>query len=164
MGLGDDMKFKKIVAKSLFALCAISIIALVVVIFVGCSSSELDNKNYNNYEIEIEYNDENKTLSCSEVLSYKNNTDTTLNFVCLNLYPNAFREESISPPVSLANQHKAYPNGKSYGNITISSVSVLQNTATYSNSFDITQPTYSEITEFIKTGAMQNDEYFIGGG
>lgn len=163
MVLGDDMKFKKILAKSLIALCAISIIALVVVIFAGCSSSELDNKNYNNYEIEIEYNDENKTLLCSELLSYKNNTDTTLNFVCLNLYPNAFREESISPPVSLANQHKAYPNGKSYGNITISSVSVLQNTATYCNSFDITQPTYSEIAEFAKTSAMQNDEYFIGG-
>ena len=161
MVLGDDMKFKKILTKSLMALCAISMVALVVVIFVGCSSSELDNKNYNNYGIEIIYNDEAKTLSCSEVLSYRNNTDTTLNFVCLNLYPNAFREESISPPVSLENQHKAYPNGKSYGNITISSV--YPNRIDQPTNSGITQPTYSEIAEFIKTGAMQNDEYFIGG-
>ena len=157
------MKIKKFLTKFMFVLCGISIITLIIVIFAGCTDSSIESKAANSYNLEIIYNDEEKTLSATEVLIYKNTTETALPFVCLNLYPNAFREESISAPVSLANEHKAYPNGKSYGNITIKNVSVLQSTTICSNGMDILQPTYSEVAEYVKNSNLENDEYFIGG-
>ena len=155
------MKTKKIITKIMLALCLVSIIALIVVVLTGCTFAE--KKSLSNYVIDINFNDEEKTLSCNEILTYENKTETVLNFICLNLYPNAFREESTSSPVSLANQHKAYPNGLSYGEININSVSVLHNTAKYCNSFNITQPTYSEIANFFVENKLEENEYFIGG-
>lgn len=157
------MKLKKITSKVLLALCIISIIALFVVIFTGCSDVSSVSKNISQYDLNIEYNDDEKTINASEKLMYKNNTDTVLNFLCLHLYSNAFREGATSPPVSLANQHKAYPNGKSYGNIEIESVSVLHNTTTCSNPLSKAQPTYSEITEYCRENKLEEDLYFIGG-
>ncbi len=156
------MKLKKILGKSLIVLCAISLIALVIVIFVGCSDTNTQ-QNLSNYTLKVNFNDENKTLLCEEELEYKNNTETVLNFLCLNLYPNAFREESISPPVSLANQHKAYPNGKSYGEISIEKIEIMNNTTKYCNSINNAQPTFSEVAEFCKNNKLLEDEYFIGG-
>jgi hypothetical protein len=75
-----------------------------------------------------------------------------------------FVKKSISSPVSLANQHKAYPNGLSYGDITINSVNVFENsTATYCSTIQTTQPTYSEIKNFIENNKFNRFQYFIGG-
>ena len=158
------MKIKKIIPKLMIGLCAISLVVLIIVVFSGCTLSlENASKNINNYDIEIDYNSSLQTLTCTEEVVYINNTDTTLNYVAFHLYPNAFREESISSPVSLANQHKAYPNGLSYGDISINSVNVLNSTATYCSTIQTTQPTYSEIKNFIKNNNLTDSQYFIGG-
>lgn len=158
--MGEKMKTKKIISKILIALCLLSLVGLLVVVLTGCSN----NKNaLSTYVINVEFNDEEKTLSCNEKLTYENKTETVLNFVCFNLYPNAFRENSNSSPVSLANEHKAYPNGKSYGWIEIELVKVLNNTAKCCNSFNITQPTYSEIANFFVENEIEENQYFIGG-
>lgn len=157
-----NMKFKKIAIRTLFCLCAISLVVLAIVLFTGCEN----NSNLNNlseYSLSIEFNDEEKSLSCKEKLTYVNETETALNFVCFHLYPNAFREGATQKVVSLSNETKAYPNGKSYGSITINNVYVMHNTATCSVMQDTTQPTYSEITEFWKTTNPTENTYFIGG-
>jgi hypothetical protein len=154
------MKTKKIFSKILIGLCAVSIIALIIVFFAGCNAI---NVNKNSYEMEIDYNASLQTLNCNEKVKYVNTSDTTLNYLAFHLYPNAFREESIVSPVSFNDQHKAYPNGLSYGNININSVSVSNNIATYSNTMQIVHPTYSNIDNLIKNNEITSSTYFIGG-
>lgn len=156
------MKIKKILTYVFIVLCAVSLIALGVVIFTGCSTGKIEDT-LSNYNIEICFNDNEKTLSGNEKLIYKNNTETTLSFLCLHLYPNAFRENSKANVVSLSDQIKAYPNGLSFGSINIENVAVSHSTATYSNRFSIAQPTCSEITDFCKNNKLDNNEYFVGG-
>ena len=119
------MKIKKIISKIMIAICIISAIILIVVLFSGCTSNtESISENLTKYNLNLEFFDENKTLTCKETVSYINNSDTTLDFVMFHLYPNAFREGAKISPVSLTNEHKAYPNGKSYGKIDITEVKI----------------------------------------
>ncbi len=157
------MKIKKIITKILMTLCAISAIILIVVVFAGCSSLDSESKNLTNYNISINHNSETQTLDCSETINYINSSDTTLSYICFHLYPNAFRENSKASVVSLSDQHKAYPNGLSYGDIKIDSVQVLHSAATYCENIDIQQPTSNEINSFIKNSNLNNPQYFVGG-
>ena len=83
------------------------------------------------YKQTLVYNQAEHILEGKEVVGFYNYTNDVLNNVCLHLYPNAFRESSRAKVVSLANQDKAYPNGKSYGNIEIESVCFEQDYANY---------------------------------
>lgn len=119
------MKLKKWIARIMIALCIISTIALVVVIFTGCTASAKSvSENLTNYDLNLTFNDENMTVTGVQKVDYKNNTDKCLNQLKFHLYPNAFREGAKISPVSLTNEHKAYPNGKSYGRIDIKSAKV----------------------------------------
>ena len=119
------MKIKKILSKILLVLCAISIITLIIVLFSGCTSTKENiDGNLTKYNLNLEFLDESKTLTCLEKVSYINQTKTTLDCVMFHLYPNAFREGAKISPVSLTNEHKAFPNGKSYGKIDITEVKV----------------------------------------
>lgn len=119
------MKLKKWIARIMIALCIISTIALVVVIFTGCTASAKSvSENLTNYDLNLTFNDENMTVTGVQKVDYKNNTDICLNQLKFHLYPNAFREGAKISPVSLTNEHKAYPNGKSYGRIDIKSAKV----------------------------------------
>lgn len=158
------MKFKKILSKIMLGLCATSIVVLLIVLFTGCTTSlNIASKNINEYDIVVDYNSSLQTLTCEEEISYINKTNVPLNYIAFHLYPNAFREDSSVSPVSLANHHKAYPNGTSYGNIGIKSVSILNSTATYCDTIQIVQPTYSEVDNFIKNENLTSLQYFIGG-
>ena len=154
------MKIKKYLSICLFVLCFISFATLIIVIFTGCSNENLQ---INNYNINILFDDNNKSLKCNQTIIYVNNTDTTLNFICFHLYPNAFREDSASPPVSLANQFKAYPNGISYGYVTINQVKINNIKSENNNSFENLNPTYNEVTSLINQKKINNNEFFIGG-
>lgn len=158
------MKFKKILSKIMLGIFSISIVVLLVILFTGCTTSlDAASRNINEYKIEIDYNSSLQSLICEEEINYINKTDVPLHYIAFHLYPNAFREGSSVSPVSLANHHKAYPNGSSYGNIEIKSVSVLNNNTTYCDTIQIVQPTYSEIDNFIKSKNITSSQYFIGG-
>lgn len=158
------IKMKKIITKIMIGLCAVSTIALLLVLFTGCATTlSSASKNLNNYNIEIDYNSSLQSLTCTEKVSYVNKSDTTLNYLAFHLYPNAFREGSDVSPVSFANQHKAYPNGLDYGNITIDAVSISGVNTTYSDTMHIVLPTYSDIDNLIKNGEVTSPTYFIGG-
>lgn len=158
------MKIKKIATRILILVCLLSIVALLVVLLTGCASDlDKEESKLSSYTIDIDFNDEEKTLSCSENVSYVNKTNTALNHLCFHLYPNAFREGAKASVVSLSDFIKAYPNGKSYGNIKIENVSVLNSTATSANIFSIEQPTYSEIAKTLNTSPIDENQYFVGG-
>ena len=57
-----------------------------------------------------------------QTVGFVNYTDNALKELKLHLYANAYREGAKAEVVSVANYEKAYPNGKSYGNIEIESV------------------------------------------
>ena len=82
----------------------------------GCNTDEKRNL----YFIDASFDAQNNTLSCQQRVEYVNNSENALSEVCFFLYANAFAEGQKT--VSTSYETKAYPNGKSYGNITFSSV------------------------------------------
>ncbi len=86
---------------------------------VGCGETTQALSEYN---LNLEYNDETKVLSGVEDICYVNNSDTSFKNLLFHLYPNAFREDAKNRPVAVASKDKAFPNGESYGDISINSV------------------------------------------
>ena len=94
-------------------------------IITGCGDNTLEkaSKNLNTYDLTITYNDDH-TLTCQERLTYRNTTDTRLDNIMFHLYPRSFREGAKSTVVSSLNYDKCYYNGASFGDLTISNLSV----------------------------------------
>ena len=109
---------KLLVAFVMFCLCFV---------MVGCQDKLSPPENVSVYTMNIEYDDNKKVVFGDVNINYINQTEITLDCVKFHLYPNAFRENSRVQVVSLANQTKAYPNGKSYGNITINNAKIANN-------------------------------------
>lgn len=91
----------------------------------GCGETN----NLTNYEIVLTYDDENHTAQCSTAIDYFNSSTNALTNVLFHLYPNAFSEKGDGMVVNAASEAKAYPNGKSYGGIEVSSVKIGGNEA-----------------------------------
>jgi len=110
------MKIKKILLILLLPL---------LLLFTGCGSNDLTkvSKNLNTYNMDITYNGDH-TFSITQTLEYKNCVDTNLENLKMHLYPRSFREGAASSVVSNLNYSKCYYNGKSYGDIEISSLKV----------------------------------------
>ncbi len=104
---------------------AVVFVFLFCILFSGCGKS-LDkvSKNLNTYTINAVFDEDTKTLACTQTVDYTNTTENLITTLPFHLYANAFREESIYKPVSFASEQKAYPNGKSYGGITIECIKV----------------------------------------
>ena len=113
--------------KGLFiGICAVvGVVALAT--FVLCTNNLAKRENLGYYKQELYYNADEHVLEGKEVVGFYNYTDTVLTQGYLHLYPNAFRKGAKASVVSLANRDKAYPNGESYGEINIESVSMGEN-------------------------------------
>ena len=111
----------------------ILLIALLILVFsaplYGCNKPT--NAGINHYEIHAVYDEVNNTVSASMELSYVNLADTTLDEVCMHLYPNAFRRDARFRAVSKENEFKVYPEGISYGHIDIKGVKLNGKDAKY---------------------------------
>ena len=87
----------------------------------GCEKQE--NKScINTYDINIIYDNDSKSLTCDEHVTYFNNSDIPLNYICFHLYPTAFREGSNQSVITLNEYRACYYNGTSYGDIQVSKV------------------------------------------
>lgn len=97
---------------------------------VGCSNSELDkvSKNLSSYAICAELDDENKQVSATETIVYYNNTGIELDYICLHLYPRAFRENAVVKPYTTLTAASCFPNGINFGDIVILKVKVNMET------------------------------------
>lgn len=90
------------------------------IFLTGCGS-EIEKENL--YEIYAVFNDETKTLACSQKVEYVNTSDNALNEICFFLYANSFREGQ--KVVSDAYFDRTYPSKqKSFGEIEIFSAKI----------------------------------------
>lgn len=80
-----------------------------------------DEKNKNEYTIDVIYDDETNRILCNESLVYLNNTKTTLDKIYLHIYPNAFCEKELVP-FENSEMDRAYPNGFNEGYIDLKNV------------------------------------------
>lgn len=101
------------------------IFCMVMIIFVGGLSGCGQQNQLSSYEIMLTYSDETKSAQATTTVDYFNASDNALSSISFHLYPNAFSEKGEGMVVNTASEAKAYPNGKSYGGIEITSVKIL---------------------------------------
>lgn len=92
----------------------------------GCSKNEIDkvSKYLTSYAISATLDDENKQISATETIVFYNNTNSELEYICLHLYPRAFREGAIVKPYTTLTSATCFPNGITFGDIVILKVRV----------------------------------------
>ena len=113
--------------KTLCTLLAIVLIACIAcVTLAACSHSLMSQaiKNGDNYTIVAAYDDENHILSATQTVDLTNRSENSFSKVLFHIYANQYREDAASGVVPNVYRAEAYPNGKSYGDITFDSVKV----------------------------------------
>lgn len=121
---------------TIYGAISVVIIALICVFaFSSCGTNniiKIASKDATNYNMELIYNDDTKSLFGSAEVDYINSSQDTLNEVFFHLYPNAFREGAKFKPVSEQRMNDAYINGESYGSIQVKNVKVNDKDVTFS--------------------------------
>lgn len=96
---------------------------LTIVVFAallgGCGEEEERNTSYT---VRATLHPSDMTVSAEEDVHVVNGGDAAWETVCFHLYPSAFREGAKFAPVDESHTTAAYPNGKDYGGIAVSSV------------------------------------------
>ncbi len=92
----------------------------------GCEKEE----KLNFYKIDVVFDEEKKALLCSQEINFVNSSDNALDEVDFFLYANSFAEGQKT--VDSATSERAYPNGKSYGNIDFEQISINEKEVEFS--------------------------------
>ncbi len=100
-----------------------------VFLVTGCSANIFGLNNKNKYVLNAYYNLEDRSLFCSQKLTYKNTEDIPLEEIYFHIYPNAFLEENTAPMIGEVSQN--YPKGFNPGSLDIVSIWVEGETATW---------------------------------
>ena len=120
--------------KKFLSLCVLAIFCCFSTFsLVGCKKSEVEKqaKGLTNYKISAEFNDELKQISATETIVFYNNTDSDLEYLCLHLYPRAFREGAIVKPYTSLTSATCFPNGINFGDLVVLKVRVNAETKDY---------------------------------
>lgn len=109
--------------KKIFKALICSLIVCCSIIFVGCKDKK-DNlnsigQNLSNYYMDINYNNDAKSLYAEQTLEYVNNSNAILKEIYLHLYVANFCNGAKNSPVDDLHQAQAYPNGESYATLNI---------------------------------------------
>ena len=103
-------------------LCLLTVVLAVLALLpLGCGGDPAGE--VSRYDWALTFEEENKTLSGTGTVSCLNQTQNPQTEIRFSLYQNAFRDPD-NPPVSAVYRAKAFPNGKSSGEIEIASVTV----------------------------------------
>ncbi len=102
--------------KLISALCIITVIFCAGV-FSGCD------KKANRTAYQIEASIEENVLTAKMSVDFYNHSENVLKELKFNLFANAFRQGATYSPISSQHELKAYPNGKSYGELSVNGVS-----------------------------------------
>jgi len=86
-------------------------------IFTGCAEQKADRTSY---DIVCEFSD--NVLKGTETVEFYNDSETALKELKFNLFGNAFRKDAKYSPIATQYLSKAYPNGISYGSMTVESI------------------------------------------
>lgn len=118
------MKKLKLNKKIIITILAVVLLAVAVVatILIYKKTNNKRQISRSNYQLNLNFDDKENKLSGKEVVTYINNSENCFENLYFHLYPNAFREGAKASVVSENNIESAYPNGMSYGGITISKV------------------------------------------
>ena len=87
--------------------------------WTGCTKQE---KPRTMYEVVVEYKPMDNALTGAVKMDFFNSSDTELDCLWLQLYPNAYRKGGVYSPIGYEAMGEAYYAGESYGEISISSV------------------------------------------
>ncbi len=101
------------------------ILSFVVCCFFGCDNPNklaTISSNLTNYQIDLNFNNENKSSDCSETVTFVNNTNSVLKILKFHLYPKFFEEDKTDYIVSSTHMNQAYPNGKDFAEFNITRV------------------------------------------
>lgn len=120
---------KKIKFISTIFLFAIIISIVIFLCLTGLKQEEIA---LSTYKMDLIYDNDKKTLSGSEEITFINNYDNMFTYLYLHLYPNAFREGASAMVVSSAEENNAYPEGISYGDIEVQGVASEGENLTFS--------------------------------
>jgi len=107
----------------------------VIFCIIGCSPQKKlkkISKGLSNYSINAKVDAESMSVKANQEVEFVNCYDVSLDYVCFNLYANAFRENAKIKPFTDLNKGKCFPNGESFGEITINEVFVSNKKANYS--------------------------------
>jgi len=108
-------KFLKALALSLIVLCA--------VVLIACNKKKDNLQDLSvgltNYNIDINYDHQNKSLYAEQTVQYFNNSDALLKEVYFHLYVANFCKDAVNKPVDDLHFAKAYPNGENYATLNI---------------------------------------------
>lgn len=96
----------------------LSLILSLCTLFIATSCSK--RVKTSSYEITAEL--DGSVLTGSENVTFYNSSDTAIEYLKFNLYPNAFRENAKYSPILSQYKTVAYPDGASYGDMQINSV------------------------------------------
>ena len=105
-------------------LAALLALVLCVTAFAACGDGGLEDisKDLPTYTIEAEYDEATHTLTGTLRLDYVNRDETEHGDLAFHLYGAAYREGARFSPVATTDETSAYPDGKSYGDMKVSSV------------------------------------------
>ncbi len=134
--------FWRMFMKKFLSALLVTVFLLCVVSFVACTTSPMDDaiKNGDNYTIVCAYDNETHALSAVQTVVATNRTANSFTAIKFHLYANQYREDALNGVVPTTYNGIAYPNGKSYGDITIDSVKVNSTPVAYTiegNDMDI---------------------------
>ena len=109
--------------KNILKICCTAIICISATLLVACKPKK-DNLNQigqhlSTYYMDINYNDQTKTLYAEQTLNYVNNSDALLSEVYFHLYVANFCMGAKNVPVEDIYMAKAYPNGESFATLNI---------------------------------------------
>lgn len=100
-----------------------TVLLLIICLVSGFSAcSPKNNEQRSRYVIDAVYNDTDKTLTANMTVDFYNCYDIELEELMFHLYPAAYRQGARFSPVAESDKQEAYPNGESYGSITVSEV------------------------------------------
>ncbi len=115
------MKYKKILCVALIAILCVGSLCL-----FGCATNPMKQatQNGDNYTIVCAYDGNTHALSAVQTVEMTNRSDNSFKSVKFHLYANQYRQDAANGVVPATYKAIAYPNGESFGDITIDGVKV----------------------------------------
>ena len=112
--------------KRFLCLILIAVLLFGTVALVACKRDKLKQaaKNANNYTIVCSYDEKSHILSATQQVEVTNNSNNAFSCIKFHLYANQYREDAKNCVVPNTYKAYAYPNGDSFGNISIESALV----------------------------------------
>lgn len=98
------------------------VLALVIGFIVPATACAKKKAECNYYDISITYSETENTISGTVDFEYLNTTENEISELKFNLFGNAFREGATYSPVSKTYESRAYYDGLSYGEMTVTNV------------------------------------------